>query len=259
MKVVVVGGTGLIGSKVVGLLRDQGHDAVIAAPSTGVNAVTGEGVADAVAGASVVVDVSNSPVWEDDAVLSFFEQSTHTLLTAAASAGVGHYVALSVVGSDRLPESGYLRAKVAQERLIETSSIPFSLVCATQFFEFVAGIADAATDGAEVHVPPVQFQPIAADDVAEVMCETALGAPLNGRVEIAGPDLVRMDEFIRDVLAANHDQRRVVTDEHARYFGTELSERSLVPLGDARLGQTHYAAWSGHARDYPVSSTTPTR
>lgn len=259
MKVVVVGGTGLIGAKVVARLRDQGHDAVAAAPSTGVDTLTGEGLAEAVSGASVVVDVSNSPVWEDAAVLAFFETSTRNLIAAAASAGVGHYVALSVVGSERMPDSGYLRAKVAQERLIETSTIPFSLVRATQFFEFVTGIADGATDGDVVRIAPVLFQPIAAEDVADAVLRTALGQPLNGSVEIAGPERYRMDEFFRDVLAARKDPRTVVSDNHARYFGSELSERSLVPLGGALLGRTHYAAWGGVAREYPVSTTRSTR
>ena len=259
MKVVVIGGTGLIGSKLVTRLREQGHDALAAAPSTGVNTTTGEGLAGALAGAAVVVDVSNSPVWDDDAVLAFFQTSTRNLLRAAGSAGVGHYVALSVVGSERLPGSGYLRAKVAQETLIETSSIPYSLVRATQFFEFVAGIADGATDGDHVRMAPVLFQPVAAADVADVVARTALGEPLNACIETAGPDLYRMDQFFTDVLTSQNDPRTVVTDDHARYFGTELSERSLVPLGDALLGQQHYAAWGGQARDYPVSSSTPTR
>lgn len=255
MRIVVVGGTGLIGSKVVSMLRERGHDAVAAAPNTGVNTLTGEGVADALAGAAVVIDVSNSPSWEDAAVLEFFETSTRNLLAAAAAAGVGHYVALSVVGTERLPDSGYLRAKNAQEKLIEESSIPFSLVHATQFFEFVPGIADGATEGDQVRIAPVLFQPMAADDVAHAVCRTALGTPLNGRVEVAGPEQFRMDEFFRATLAAQHDPREVVTDEHARYFGTELSERSLVPLGDATLGETKYANWHGEARTYPVASS----
>jgi uncharacterized protein YbjT (DUF2867 family) len=254
MKIVVIGGTGLIGSKVVAQLGEAGHDAVAAAPNTGVNTITGEGLDDVLAGASVVVDVSNSPVWDDAAVLAFFETSTSNLLAAATSAGVGHYVALSVVGSERLPDSGYLRAKVAQEKLIASGSLPYSLVRATQFFEFVDGIADGATRGDEVHIAPVLFQPMAADDVARAITRTALGAPLNGSTELAGPDQFRMDEFFRDLLAARGDARRVITDEHAQYFGTQLGERSLVPLGDAALGHTHFAEWRGAARDYPVSS-----
>jgi uncharacterized protein YbjT (DUF2867 family) len=256
MKIVVIGGTGLIGSKVVTLLSDHGHDVVAGSPNTGVNSVTGEGVADAMAGASVVIDVSNSPSWDDAAVLEFFVTSTRNLLEAADAAGVGHYVALSVVGTERLPDSGYLRAKLAQEKLIEASSVPFSLVHATQFFEFVPGIADGATDGDKVRIAPVLFQPIAADEVAEAVSRTALGAPLNGRVEVAGPEQYRMDEFFRTALAARNDPREVITDEHARYFGSELSERSLVPLGDAMLGETKYADWHGQARVYPVSSST---
>jgi uncharacterized protein YbjT (DUF2867 family) len=246
MKIVVIGGTGLIGSKVVTRLGEHGDEAVAAAPNTGVNTLTGEGLSDALAGASVVIDVSNSPSLEDAAALVFFETSTRNLLAAAAAAGIGHYVALSVVGTERLPGSGYFRAKVAHERLIENSSIPFSLVHATQFFEFVAGIADGATEGGRVRMAPVRFQPIAADDVAEAVSRVAVGAPLNGRVDVAGPEQYRMDEFFREVLAAQDDVRQVVTDEHARYFGAELTERSLVPLGEAILGGTKYADW--HAR-----------
>jgi len=253
MKVVVVGGTGLIGSKVVRMLGERGHEAVAAAPDTGVNTLTGEGVAEVLTGASVVVDVSNSPSWEDSAVLQFFETSTRNLLAAAEAAGVGHYVALSIVGAERSPDSGYLRAKVAQEKLIEKSPIPYSIVHATQFYEFVSGIADGATEGDEVHVAPVLFQPIAAEDVAAEVCRVALGTPLNGWVEVAGPEQYRMDEFFREVLGG--DSRKVVTDEHARYFGSELSERSLVPLGDATLGEIKYADWNGEAREYPVSTS----
>jgi uncharacterized protein YbjT (DUF2867 family) len=256
MKIVVIGGTGLIGSKVVTKLREAGHEAVAAAPNTGVNTLTGEGLADALAGASVVIDVSNSPSWEDAAVLAFFETSTRNLLAAAAAAGIGHYIALSVVGTERLPGSGYLRAKVAQERLIENSSIPFTLIHATQFFEFVAGMADGATEGDTVRLAPVLFQPIAGDDVAEAVCRIAVGPPLNGRVDVAGPEQSRMDEFFRKALAAQGDPRKVITDRHARYFGSELSERSLVPLGEAILGRTRYADWHGRSRAYPVSSAT---
>ena len=255
MKIVVIGGTGLIGSKVVTKLGEHGHEALAAAPNTGVNTLTGEGLADALAGASVVIDVSNSPSWEDAAVLEFFETSTRNLIAAATAAGVGHYIALSIVGTERLPDSGYLRAKAAQEKLIEKSSIPFSIVHATQFFEFVPGIADGATEGGTVRMPPVLFQPISGDDVAQAVCRVAEGSPLDGRVEVAGPEQYRMDEFFRTVLAAGNDPREVVTDEHARYFGTELSERSLVPLGDAILGETRYADWHGQGRAYPVSSS----
>jgi uncharacterized protein YbjT (DUF2867 family) len=254
MKIVVIGGTGLIGSKVVTKLGEHGDEAVAAAPSTGVNTLTGEGLADVLAGASVVIDVSNSPSWEDTAVLEFFETSTRHLLAAAVAAGVGHYVALSVVGAERLPDSGYLRAKVAQEQLIEKSSNPFSLVHATQFFEFVAGMADGSTDGDTVRMPPVLFQPIAGDDVAETICRIVLGAPLNGRVDVAGPEQYRMDEFFRKALAAKDDPREVITDPDARYFGSQLSERSLVPIGEAILGKIRYADWHGHGRAYPVAS-----
>ena len=255
MKIVVIGGTGLIGSKVVTKLGEHGHEAVAAAPNTGVNTLTGEGLADALAGASAVIDVSNSPSWEDAAVMEFFQTSTGNVLAAEATAGVGHHVALSVVGTERLPDSGYLRAKLAQEKLIEDSSIPYSLVHATQFFEFVAGIADGATEGNTVRMAPVLFQPIAGDDVAAAVCRVAVGSPLNGRIEVAGPEQYRMDEFFRKVLADQQDPREVVTDEHARYFGTELSEQSLVPIGDALLGEIRYAEWHGSARSYPVASS----
>ena len=253
MKIVVIGGSGMIGSKVVTKLGEHGHQAVAASPNTGVNTLTGEGLADVLAGASVAIDVSNSPSFEDTAVLEFFQTSTRNLLAAEAAAGVQHHVALSVVGTERMPDSGYLRAKVAQERLIESSSIPFSLVHATQFFEFVQSIADAATEDGVVRMAPVLFQPVAGDDVAQVVARTAVGSPLNGRLEVAGPEQYRMDEFFRTVLAGQQDPREVVTDEHARYFGTELSERSLVPLGEAVLGETRYTEWHGHARAYPVS------
>jgi uncharacterized protein YbjT (DUF2867 family) len=245
MKFVVIGGTGLIGSRLVTDLREYGHEAVAAAPSTGVNTLTGEGLADVLAGASVVIDVANSPSFEDAAVLEFFETSGRNLLAAEAAAGVGHHVALSVVGTERLPDSGYLRAKAAQEKLIEDASIPFSIVHATQFFEFVPAIADAGTDGDTVRMAPVSFQPIAGEDVARVVGKVAVGAPLNGRVETGGPERVRMDTFFRDALASRNDPREVVTDPHARYFGTELSELSLVPGDDAVLGEIRYADWPG--------------
>jgi uncharacterized protein YbjT (DUF2867 family) len=254
MKIVVIGGSGLIGSKVVTRLGEQGHEAVPASPNTGVNTLTGEGLADVLSGASVTIDVSNSPSFEDTAVMEFFRTSTSNLLAAEASAGVRHHVALSVVGTQRLPDSGYLRAKAAQERLIEDSSIPFSLVHATQFFEFVQSIADGATEGGVVRVAPVLFQPVASDDVARVVADTAVGQPLNGYVEVAGPEQYRMDEFFRTVLADQQDARNVVTDEHARYFGTELSERSLVPLGEAILGQIRYAEW--HATHAATGGTS---
>jgi uncharacterized protein YbjT (DUF2867 family) len=245
MKIVVIGGTGLIGSKLVQKLAEHGHEMVAAAPDTGVNTLTGEGLTDALVGASVMIDVSNSPSFEDTAVMRFFETSTRNLLAAEAAAGVAHHVALSVVGTERLPESGYFRAKIAQEQLIEKASIPYSIVHATQFFEFVASIADAATDGGTVRLAPVLFQPIAGDDVAQVVGRIATGQPLNGRVEVAGPERFRMDEFFREALAARHDPREVVTDPHARYFGAELSEETLVPGGDAILAETRFRDWPG--------------
>ena len=218
MKVVVIGGSGLIGKKLVPILRQRGREAVPASPSSGVNALTGEGLAGALAGADVVVDVSNSPSWEDDAVMNFFETSSRNLLAAEAEAGVGHHVALSVVGTERLTESGYFRAKLAQEKLIEGSSIPYSIVHATQFFEFLKGIADDATDGNTVRLPPALFQPMAADDVASGVAEVAVGPPLNGTVEIAGPEQFRLDELTRSLLKGQDDPREVVTDPQARYF-----------------------------------------
>jgi uncharacterized protein YbjT (DUF2867 family) len=245
MKIVVAGGTGLIGSKLVTRLREEGHEAVAAAPNTGVDTLTGEGLAEVLVGASVVVDVSNSPSFEDAAVLEFFETSTRHLLAAEAAAGVGHHVALSVVGTQRLLQSGYFRAKDAQEKLIEGSSIPYSLVHATQFFEFVRSIADAATDGDTVRLAPVGFQPIAGDDVAEAVGRVAVGSPLNATVEVAGPEQFRMDEFFRAALAERGDPRQVVADPRARYFGAELDERTLVPGAGATLGPTRYGAWPG--------------
>ncbi|MEU1392448.1 MULTISPECIES: SDR family oxidoreductase [unclassified Nonomuraea] len=244
MKVVVIGGTGLIGSKLVRGLTGQGHEAVAASPSTGVDTLTGEGLAAVLEGAQVVVDVSNSPSFERAAVLEFFETSTRNLLAAEAAAGVGHHVALSVVGTERMPDNGYFAAKIAQERLIEKSGLPYSLVHATQFFEFVRGIADESAVDGEVHIAPVLFRPIAGDDVAAAVARVALGAPLNGRTEVAGPEQFRMDEFFRDALAGLGDPREVVTDEHARYFGSELTERSLVPDDDATLGRTTYRDWA---------------
>ena len=243
MKIVIIGGTGRIGSQVVTHLREQLHQAVPASPDTGVNTLTGEGVAAALNGADVVVDVSNSPSFEDAAVLTFFETSTTNLLAAEVAQGVGHHVALSIVGSERAPDSGYLRAKVAQEKLITNSSIPYSIVRATQFFEFFKSIADAATDGNTVHIAPVLFQPIAAEDVAKAVSRVAVSAPVNGIVEIAGPQQFRFDEFIRLGLRARQDPRVVIADPHARYFGTELAERTLVPGADARLGEIRFENW----------------
>jgi uncharacterized protein YbjT (DUF2867 family) len=243
MKIVIIGGTGLIGSKLVARLRSRGHTAVPASPDTGVNTLTGEGLSQVLTGADVVVDVSNSPSFEDAAVMKFFQTSTGNLLAAEAAAGVRHHVALSIVGCDRVPGSGYLRAKVAQEKLIRDSSMPYSIVRSTQFFEFFTRIADEATVGNTVRIAPVLFQPIAADDVAEAVCEITLGSPLNGFIEIAGPEQFRFDEFIRQGLEARGDSREVIADAHAEYFGTELTERMLVPVTDARLGQIRFEDW----------------
>ena len=243
MKVVVFGGTGLIGSKVVRKIREHGEEAVPASPASGVNTITGEGVADAIEGAAVVVDVTNSPSWEDAAVLEFFETSTRNLVNAEAAQGVGHHVALSIVGTEDLPDSGYLRANVAHEKLIKGSAIPYSIVHATQFFEFVLGIADGATVDGKVRLPHVLFQPIAAEDVAAAVCKVALGSPINGTIEIAGPEVYRFDDLVRQRLSERHDPREVVLDPHARYFGTELNERSLVPRNGAELGAIRYEDW----------------
>ncbi|GAA2806469.1 SDR family oxidoreductase [Nonomuraea dietziae] len=245
MKIVVVGGTGLIGSKLVTKLGEHGHEAVAASPNTGVDTLTGEGLEEVLTGAQVVIDVSNSPSFEPAAVLEFFETSTGNLLAAEAAAGVGHHVALSVVGTERMPENGYFRAKIAQEQLIEKSGRPFSLVHATQFFEFVRGIADEATDDDKVRIAPVRFQPIAGDDVARAVGRVAVGSPLNGRVEVAGPEQFRMDEFFREALAGWNDPREVVTDPHALYFGSTPGERTLVPGDGATLGEIRYSDWPG--------------
>ena len=249
MKIVVIGGTGLIGSKVVTNLNEWGYEAIAASPNSGVNTLTGEGLAEALAGASVVVDVSNSPSFDDAPVLEFFTTSTRNMLAQEAASGVGHHVALSVVGSDRLPDSGYLRAKVAQEKLIKESSIPYSIVRATQFFEFLTRIADSATEGNTVRLPSVGFQPLAADDVASAVAKVSTGPPLNGTVEVAGPEKFRFDEFISRGLSARNDPREVVADPHARYFGAELSERSLVPDDGALLGETRFEDWLSQSRN----------
>ena len=243
MKIVVIGGTGLIGSKLIPKLREHRHEAVAASPNTGVNSITCEGLAEALKNANVVVDVSNVPssAYTDyNAVTEFFKTSTGNLLKYEAAAGVGHHVALSIVGSS---ENGYKRAKVAQENLVKESSVPHTIVRATQFFEFVGGIADEAMKGKQVRLAPVLFQPIAADDVANALSRVALDSPLNGTVEVAGPEVFRLDEFIRQNLKASNDPREVVTDPRARYFGEELSERSLVPDKGARLGETRFETW----------------
>jgi uncharacterized protein YbjT (DUF2867 family) len=243
MKIVVIGGTGLIGSKVVTKLRERGYEAVPASPDSGVNTLTGEGLAEVLEDASVVVDVSNSPSFEDEAVMKFFRASTRNLLTFEADAGVGHHVALSIVGCERLPNSGYMRAKVAQEELIKASTIPYSIVRATQFFEFLTRIADSATEGNTVRLPSVSFQPMAAEDVASVVAKVAIASPLNGTIDIAGPEEFRFDEFISRGLSARKDPREVIADPHAPYFGTELSERSLVPDEGALIGETRFEEW----------------
>jgi len=249
MKIVVIGGTGLIGKKVVTNLRQHGHEVVAASPSSGVNTITGEGLAQALAGAQVVVDVANAPSWEDNAVLAFFETSGRNLLATEAAAGVGHHVALSVVGTDRLLASGYFRAKMAQEKLIKASPIPYTIVRATQFFEFVSGIAQGATEGQTVRVPPALMQPIAADDVAAALTDVAVGKPVNNTVEIAGPDPIRQDDLVRQFLTVTKDARRVITDPKALYYGISVNDQSLTPGDNPRLGATHFKDW--------LSRTTP--
>ena len=243
MKVVIIGGTGLIGSKVVNKLREQGSEAVPAAPNTGVNTLTGEGLAEVMKGTDVVVDVSNSPSFADEAVMNFFRTSTSNILAAEKAAGVRHHVALSVVGTDRLSESGYMRAKIAQEKLIEESSIPYSIVHATQFFEFLKGIADGATDGDTVRLAPVLIQPMAAEDVATEVTKVAIGAPVNGIVEIGGPEQFRLNEIVGQYLAARGDRRSVIVDPNALYYGAKLGERTLVPDDSATVGETRFEDW----------------
>jgi len=243
MKIIVIGGTGLIGAKVVKNLRDKGHEVVAASPSKGINSVTGEGLPAALVGGQVVVDVANAPSWEDNAVLAFFETSGRNLLAAEAAAGVGHHVALSVVGTDRLLASGYFRAKMAQENLIKASPIPYTIVRATQFFEFVGGIAQSATEGQTLRLPPVLMQPIVSDDVAAVMAEAALSEPLNGTVELAGPEPIRQDDLVRQFLSATGDARTVITDPKALYFGIAVNDQSLTPGDNPRLGPTRFADW----------------
>jgi uncharacterized protein YbjT (DUF2867 family) len=243
MKIVVIGGSGLIGTKLVKLLRERGHEALAASPSSGVNTITGEGLAKALAGAQVVVDVSNSPSWEDKAVLEFFETSTRNVLAAEAAAGVGHHVALSVVGTERLLQSGFFRAKMAQEELIQASNVPYTIVRSTQFFEFVDGIAQSATDGQTVRLSSAHIQPIVSDDVAAALAEVTLGAPVNGMIEIAGPERLGLDELVRRFLRAKQDARQVVTDVHARYFGIDLNDQSLTPGDNPRIGPTRFEDW----------------
>jgi uncharacterized protein YbjT (DUF2867 family) len=258
MKIVVVGGSGLVGLKLVSMLTRDGHEVVAASRRSGVDAVTGEGLAEALSGAAVVVDVANSPSFEDAAVMKFFKTSTHNLLTCEAAAGVGHHVALSVVGTGRLLRSGYFRAKFAQEKLVKDSSVPYSIVQASQFFEFLGNIADAATHGNAVRVPPVLIQPIAADDVARAVARIASGTPSNGTVEIGGPEPFYLDRLIQRVLGARNDRREVIADPHARYFGTELNERSLVASDEAELGEIRFDEWLGlTARPIPGPDHQP--
>ncbi|MFF7981070.1 SDR family oxidoreductase [Streptomyces sp. NPDC007901] len=248
MKIVVIGGTGLIGSKVVAGLREHGHEAVAAAPSTGVNTLTGEGLAEVLEGASVVVDVSNSPSFEDQAVMDFFRASTANLLKAEAEAGVAHHVALSVVGTDRLQGSGYFRAKQAQEELIEASGLPYSIVHATQFFEFAKGLADGVTEGDTVRLPDARIQPVVSDDVAAAVARAAVGAPVDGVVEVAGPEAFSLEEFIRMGLSAQHDPRKIVTDPAATYWGAELQDDTLLPGPDAHIAEVGFADWLARQR-----------
>jgi uncharacterized protein YbjT (DUF2867 family) len=243
MKIVVIGGSGLIGTKLVNKLRQLGHEVVAASPTSGVNTITGEGLAEALAGAQVVVDVANSPSWEDKAVLEFFETSGRNLIAAEAAAGVGHHIALSVVGTERLLASGYFRAKMAQETLIKASPVPYTIVRATQFFEFVNGIAQSATDGQTVRLSPALVQPIVSDDVAAALVQVVVGTPLNGAVELAGPERLRLDELVRQFLSAHRDARKVTTDVHALYFGIELNDQSLTPGNNPRIGPTRFEDW----------------
>ncbi|MDE3764168.1 SDR family oxidoreductase [Sinorhizobium meliloti] len=245
MKIVVIGGTGLIGSKLVQNLRGRGHDVLAAAPNTGVNTITREGLAGALDGADVVVDVANAPVWEDKAVLNFFETSGRNLLAAEAAAGVRHHVALSIVGSERLPGNGYFRAKVAQENLIKASGIPYTILRATQFFEFVGGIAQAAAVGDEIRLSPALIQPIASDDVAAALAEVAVAPPVNGTLEVAGPEAIPLDELVRRFLRSTEDPRKVLPDVHARYFGAVLDDQSLTPGKNPRLGAIRFEDWLG--------------
>ena len=247
MKIVVIGGTGLIGSKVVSNLRPKGHEVVAAAPNTGVNTITGEGLAEAVAGARVVVDVANAPDFADGPVMTFFTTSGRNIVAAAKAADVRHHVTLSVVGCDRLPESGYLRAKVAQEGLIKASGIPYTIIRSTQFFEFLGGIAQSAADGRTVRLSPAHLQPVASDDVAVLVTKVATMAPANGIIELAGPERIGLDDLVRRYLAAKRDTRNVLTDIHARYFGTELNDKSLTPGNNPHIGSTPFETWLARA------------
>jgi uncharacterized protein YbjT (DUF2867 family) len=248
MKIVVIGGTGLIGSKTVAILRQGGHEVVVASPQSGINSITGEGIKEAMAGAQVVIDLANSPSFEDKAVLEFFETSGRNLLAAEAAAGVGHHIALSIVGTDRTPDNGYFRAKVAQEKLIESSGIPYTIIRSTQFLEFLRAIADSSADGNRIRLSPGLFQPIAADDVAVIVADVALAAPRNGIVEIAGPERGPFHQIVARYLKAVDDPREVVSDPEARYWGGRVEEHSLVPLGEARLGRIGLDEWLRRSR-----------
>ena len=243
MKIVVIGGSGLIGKKLVAILREKGHEVLAASPSTGVNTVTGEGLTEALIGAQVVVDVANAPSWEDNAVLAFFETSGRNLLAAEVVAGVGHHIALSVVGTDRLLASGYFRAKMAQENLIKASKVPYTIVRATQFFEFVGGIAQSASDGQTVRLPAALMQPIVSDDVAAALADVAVADPLNRTVDLAGPETIQMDDLVRQFLVASGDTREVITDPQARYFGVAVNDQSLTPGDNPRIGSTRFEDW----------------
>ena len=243
MKIVVIGGSGLIGSKLVEKLRASGHEALAASPESGVDVLSGEGLADALEGAEVVVDVANAPAWDDAAVLGFFQTSSSNILAAETAAGVGHHVVLSVVGADRLTGSGYLRAKIAQEKRVKAASVPYTILRATQFFEFIGRIADSSMNGASVHLAPVLVQPEAADDVAASLADVAVNAPANGIIELAGPEQFRLDELARRVLSASDDPRPVTADAHARYFGAELDDHSLTPGSNARIAPTRFEDW----------------
>lgn len=260
MKIVVIGGSGLIGTKLVNKLRQLGHEVVAASPASGVNTITGEGLAEALAGTQIVVDVANSPSFEDKAVLEFFDTSGRNLLAAEAAAGVGHHVALSVVGTDRLLESGYFRAKMAQEDLIKASKVPYTILRSTQFFEFLSSIAQSSTDGQTVRLSPAFVQPVVSDDVAAALADVTLGAPVNGTVELAGPERLRLDELVRRFLSANQDARQVITDVHARYFGAELNDQSLTPGDNPRIGPTRFEDWLSHSlpqRQVSQAGSTP--
>jgi uncharacterized protein YbjT (DUF2867 family) len=254
MKIVIIGGTGLIGTKLASRLRQKGHQIIPASPRTGVNTITGEGLDKALSGAEIVVDVANSPSFEDRAVLKFFETSGRNLLAAEASAGVRHHVALSVVGTDRLPENGYFRAKLAQESLIKAAKIPYTILRATQFFEFVGGIVDSSADGQIIRLSPALFQPVASDDVAAALADITLGVAVNGIVELAGPEPFSLDDFARQYLTATKDPRKVVADIHARYFGARLDDRSLTPGKNPRLGAVRFGDWLAGLRKEPDHS-----